>query len=75
MTGVAEWKPCEVLHDGIWSGGFVERWRRDERGWQALVRYTTAPGMSYIHWRPEAEVRRTRLTRTAGEGKGPSPAG
>lgn len=57
MAPVDEWRPCEVLLGDRWCPGYVERWRQDERGWRALVRYTEAPGMSYIHWRPQDEVR------------------
>ena len=32
MAPVDEWKPCEVLQAERWCPGYVERWRRDERG-------------------------------------------
>jgi hypothetical protein len=57
MAPVDEWKPCEVLQGERWCPGYVERWRRDERGWRALVRYSEAPGMTYINWQPAENLR------------------
>ncbi len=52
------WRPIQVLVDGAWVPGSLIAWRRDpDAGWRALVQYTLAPGMTYLHWRPAAEVR------------------
>jgi len=35
----------------------LERWRRDPDGWRGLVRYTEAPGLSYLNWQPADRLR------------------
>lgn len=57
MARVDHCKPCEVLHDGRWVRGMVERWRRGPEGWRALVRYTEAAGMTYLNWQPAERLR------------------
>jgi hypothetical protein len=51
-------RQVEVLHDGAWVPGWLTAYRRDKDGWRAHVRYSWAPGMQYVPWRPGAEVRR-----------------
>ena len=56
-TSVGPPRPVEVLHEGAWIAGWLLAYRRDSTGWRAYVRYSTAPGMTYVQWRPELEVR------------------
>jgi hypothetical protein len=51
-------RPVEVLHDGRWVSGWLEAYRRDGQGWRACVSYRTTPGMQYLQWHSDAEVRR-----------------
>jgi hypothetical protein len=51
-------RPVEVLHEGRWVTGWLEAYRRDGRGWRAMVRYSAGPGMQYLQWRQESNVRR-----------------
>jgi hypothetical protein len=49
-------RPVEVLHAGAWVTGWLEAYRRDDEGWRAMVRYTTAQGMQYLQWRPAEQI-------------------
>jgi hypothetical protein len=51
-------RPVEVLHEGAWVAGWLEAYRRDPDGWRGMVRYSTKPGATYLHWRTQGEVRR-----------------
>lgn len=52
--------PVEVLHDGRWHAGTLERWSHDQdRGWRGFVWFSTAPGMRYVHWVPADRLRPT----------------
>jgi len=57
MAAVDEWKPCEVLHQGRWLPGTVERWRLDPDGWRAFVRWSEGPGLTHSTWEPADRLR------------------
>ena len=50
---------CHVLvpHEGGWYVAELLRQYRHEARWRALVRYTTAPGFTYLHARWCDELR------------------
>lgn len=51
-------RAVEVMREGVWYRGGLIRWRRNRHGeWVALVRYTTEPGMQYLHEVDQARVR------------------
>ena len=48
----------EALVDGTWWPAELTHWRRTTTGrWQGWVRYTTAPGMTYIDWLDQDQLR------------------
>jgi hypothetical protein len=42
--------PVLVERDGQWHEGWIEHRRQIAGVWQAWVRYSTAPGYSYVDW-------------------------
>lgn len=40
----------EVLHDGSWYGGRLDRWKRDDRGWVGYVWWSEGPGLTHVEW-------------------------
>lgn len=47
----ADAQPVEVLHDGRWYRGSLERWRHsDERGWRGYVWWSEGVGLQHVEW-------------------------
>lgn len=49
--------PVEVLVDGTWWPGFLERRRQAGDSWEGFVRWSTAPGENRIGWHPYEQIR------------------
>lgn len=50
-------RPVQVLHEGRWVDGQLEAVNRIGGAWRGLVRYSVAPGLRHLQWRPESELR------------------
>lgn len=50
-------KPVEVLYDGQWFPGTLDRWKCDHRGWVAHVWWSEGPGLNHVEWAPADRLR------------------
>ena len=53
-----EHRPVQVqMDDGLWAEGFLEAYRKVEGVWSGYVRYSLAPGETYLGWFEEPRIR------------------
>jgi hypothetical protein len=50
-------RPIEVLHDGSWYPGMLDRWKHDERGWVGHVWWSEGVGLTHVEWIAAARLR------------------
>ncbi|HET6908044.1 MAG TPA: hypothetical protein VFH54_01795 [Mycobacteriales bacterium] len=56
-------RPVEVLTDGQWYPGILDRWRRcDQRGWIGHVWWYRGVGLQHVEWIKAEQLRPSEPT-------------